>query len=127
MRTTTTFLATLVCLAAAPPSAAAAQHEAHPAGRARGPTLGTVVFPNSGNRAAQEPFLRGVALLHSFEYVAAARAFREAQRADPTLALALWGEALTYSHVLWRTEDLAASRAVLQRLAPTVTERLSKA
>ena len=127
MRITKTLLATLVSLSAASPFPAMAQHEGHPAGGARAPTLGTIVFPNSGNRAAQEPFLRGVALLHSFEYVAAGSAFRDAQRADPGLALAYWGEALTYSHVLWRTEDLAASRAALQRLAPTRTERLAKA
>jgi tetratricopeptide (TPR) repeat protein len=106
-------------------SPALSQHEGHAAGKA--PALGTIVFPNSGNRAAQTPFLRGVALLHSFEYHSAASAFREAQAADPGLALAYWGEALTYSHVLWRTEDLAASRAVLQRLASTPKERLAKA
>jgi hypothetical protein len=115
-----TFFA-LVALA----SPALSQHEGHAEGKT--PALGTIVFPNSGNRAAQTPFLRGVALLHSFEYRSAASAFREAQAADPALALAYWGEALTYSHVLWRTEDLPASHAVLQRLAPTPKERLAKA
>ncbi|MEX2154588.1 MAG: hypothetical protein WD825_14700 [Gemmatimonadaceae bacterium] len=116
------FAAALALMSAAP---AAAQHDAHPSKRA--PTLGTIIFPNSGNAKAQEPFLRGVAFLHSFEYENAATAFRQAQRADPTLALAYWGEALTYSHVLWRTEDIPASRAVLQRLAPTAAGRLAKA
>ncbi|HET9370585.1 MAG TPA: tetratricopeptide repeat protein, partial [Vicinamibacterales bacterium] len=64
--------------------------------------LGTLAFPNSGNAAAQEPFLRGVLLLHSFEYDAAAEAFREAQQADPNFALAYWGEAMTYNHPLWQ-------------------------
>lgn len=109
-------------------SRALAQHEGHATGRASTvPALGTIVFPNSGNRASQAPFLRGVALLHSFEYRAAATAFQEAQAADPTLALAYWGEALTYSHVLWRTEDLPASRAALRRLGPIPKERLAKA
>ena len=40
--------------------------------------LGTISFPNSGARAAQQPFIRGVLLLHSFEYEDAATAFREA-------------------------------------------------
>ncbi|MGQ0704515.1 MAG: hypothetical protein ACT4PM_15490 [Gemmatimonadales bacterium] len=102
-------------------SAGAAQHEGH-AGK-----LGTVVFPNSGKPTAQAPFLRGVALLHSFEYQPAARAFREAQATDPGFALAYWGEALTYSHVLWREENLAASRAALHRLAATPAERLARA
>jgi tetratricopeptide (TPR) repeat protein len=117
------------CLIATSSFPALAQHDSHQAGRAREGShkLGTIVFPNSGSRDAQAPFLRGIALLHSFEYLAAAAAFREAQRADPTLALAYWGEALTYSHVLWRTEDLAASRAVLRRLAATPTDRLAKA
>lgn len=109
---------------------AIAQHDAHPAGHARAkhaPTLGTIVFPNSGSAAAQEPFLRGIALLHSFEYEEAADAFRVAQRADPAFALAYWGEALTYSHVLWGMENLRASRAALQRLAPSAADRLAKA
>ena len=126
MRTTLSVIAASLSLA----SAAVAQHDGHATakgGRSGAPALGTIVFPNSGNAAAQEPFLRGIALLHSFEYMPAAVAFREAQRADPTLALAYWGEALTYSHVLWSTEDLAASRAALARLAPTTGERLAKA
>src|SRR4029453_12461214 len=89
--------------------------------------LGSVEFKNSGNAAAQPAFQRGVALLHSFEYEDAAEAFREAQKADPSLALAYWLEALTYSHVVWAEEKLEASRAVLNRLAPTVEARLAKA
>lgn len=108
---------------------ASAQHDAHAAGQVRGraPAIGTIVFPNSGNAAAQEPFLRGVAFLHNFEYPQAAAAFRSAQKADPGFALAYWGEALTYSHVVWRTEDLGASRAALHRLGATSAERLAKA
>src|SRR5688500_581224 len=99
-------------------AAALAQSNTHAAGHAhaKSPALGTIVFPNSGNAAAQTPFLRAVALLHSFEYEDAAKSFREAQRVDPQFALAYWMEALTYSHVVWRVEDLTASRAVLQRL-----------
>src|SRR4051794_22460103 len=40
----------------------------HAAGRSHNERLGTVSFANSGSRAAQAPFQRGVALLHSFEY-----------------------------------------------------------
>ena len=89
--------------------------------------LGTVVFPNSGNAAAQEPFVRGIALLHSYEYSDARDAFREAERADPTFALAYWAEAFTFSQFDWGTEDLAAARAALTRLAPTSEQRLSAA
>ena len=81
--------------------------------------LGLVAFANSGRPAAQEPFLRGLALLHSFEYDEAAEGFRDAQQADPGFAMAFWGEALTYSHLLWGEDDPVAARAALARLAPT--------
>jgi tetratricopeptide (TPR) repeat protein len=93
----------------------------------RASSLGTVALPNSGNSAAQAPFLKGIALLHSFEYDDAASAFREAQEADPSLALAYYGEALTHSRLMWRFEDLRASRAVLRRLGPGPTERIARA
>ena len=79
--------------------------------------LGSVSFPNSGARRAQAPFLRGLALLHSFEYDDAAEAFREAQRLDSSFAMAYWGEALTYDHPIWGEYDSTAARAVLSRLA----------
>ncbi len=103
------------------PAAARAQHESH------ADTLGHVVFPNSGNSRAQAPFLRGIALLHSFEYDRAAQALQEAQKADGNFALAYWAEALTYSHLLWREEDLEASRAVLRRLGPSEAVRVARA
>ena len=89
--------------------------------------LGTIDFPTSAPPAAQAPFIRGVLLLHSFEYQDAARAFREAQRIDPGFALAYWGEALTYTHPLWNEQDGNAARAVLQRLGPTPDARRAKA
>jgi tetratricopeptide (TPR) repeat protein len=89
--------------------------------------LGTVDFPNSGAPAAQEPFLRGIALLHSFEYEDAADAFREAQTADPSFALAYWGEALTSAKLLWGRDDPEAARGALARLAPNAAARLALA
>lgn len=89
--------------------------------------LGTISFPNSGSAAAQEPFIKGVLLLHSFEYPDAAASFREAQRLDPGFALAYWGEAMTYTHPVWNEQDVAAARAVLARLAPTPAERRARA
>jgi tetratricopeptide (TPR) repeat protein len=68
-----------------------------------------------------------VLLLHSFEYEDAARAFREAQAAEPGFALAYWGEAMTYTHPLWNQQDLPSGRAALERLAPTAEARLAKA
>ena len=85
--------------------------------------LGTIDFPNSGAEQAQDPFIRGVLLLHSFEFGPAAEAFREAQTSDPDFALAFWGEAMTYNHPLWRERDLEAGRGALGRLAETPAER----
>lgn len=89
--------------------------------------LGTISFPNSGSATAQAPFIRGMLLLHSFEYADAARAFREAQQADPGFALAYAGEALTYTHPVWNEQDVPAARSVLTRLAATPLERRAKA
>ena len=91
------------------------------------PNLGRIVFPNSGAEQAQEPFLRGVLLLHSFEYEDARDAFREAQRIDPGFALAYWGEAMTHNHPIWREVDREAAAAALAKLAPTHEERLAEA
>lgn len=89
--------------------------------------LGTITFPTSGAPSAQEAFIRGTLLLHSFMYQDAARAYREAQALDPDFAMAYWGEALTYTHPVWYQQDLPAARAVLARLAPTPAARLAKA
>ena len=104
---------------------AAAAFHAAPLG-AQASRLGTIRFPNSGAKAAQEPFLRGVLLLHSFEYSDAAASFREAQRADPGFALAYWGEAMTHTHPVWNEQDLEAARAVLARLAPSADARKAR-
>ena len=89
--------------------------------------VGQVAFANSGSAEAQEPFLRGLALLHNFEYDSAAVAFRESQKRDPSFAMAYWGEAMTYTHPIWFQQDAPAARAVLQRLGATSAERLAKA
>lgn len=89
--------------------------------------LGTIDFPNSGSKAAQQPFIDGVLLLHSFEFDAAAESFRRAQEADADFALAYWGEAMTYNHPLWRQQDRDAALATLARYAPTPEARQARA
>lgn len=89
--------------------------------------LGTISFPTSGSTAAQPQFIRGMLLYYSFEYERAATAFREAQKADPSFALAYAGEALTYTHQVWNQQDMGAARATLNRLAPTAAARRAKA
>ena len=89
--------------------------------------LGRIDFPTSGTGAAQEAFLRGVLLMHSFEYDDAKEAFLEAQEADPGFAMAYWGEAMTYNHPIWQQTAPEAAKAALARLAPTAAARLAKA
>ena len=104
-----------------------ATHHAHAPGAHAGTRLGTVEFPNSGAAAAKAPFLRGLALLHSFEYDDARTAFREARRADSGFAMAYWGEALTFAQLLWGLDYADSARAALARLAPTREARLARA
>jgi len=90
---------------------------------AQAPRLGAINFPTSGAPAARPHFVTGVLYLHSFEYGAAAREFREAQRLDPDFAMAYWGEAMTATHPVWNEQDAEAGRATLARLAPTAAAR----
>src|SRR5687767_6225365 len=99
----------------------------HAPGAHAGQKLGTVTFAHSGAAAANAPFLKGLALLHSFEYDDAADSFREAQRADPDFAMPYWGEALTYAKLLWGLDDPTSARAALLRLGPTAEARLKRA
>jgi tetratricopeptide (TPR) repeat protein len=109
------------------PSLAWAQED-HSHANANTPSrLGNVIFANSGAKAAQADFLRGVALLHSFEYEDAAKAFKAAQHHDKNFALSYWMEALTYRHPLWGQEDLDAARGALASLGPSRATRLTRA
>jgi hypothetical protein len=71
---------------------AAAQAHSHPAGAIEG--LGTVHFETSCGPSVAPSFDRAVALLHSFEFGGAIRAFEGVLAADSTCAMAHWGIAL---------------------------------
>ena len=86
-----------------------------------------MVMETSANAAAREPFARGLALLHNFEYGYAAEEFRRAQAADPGFVMAYWGEAMTHNHSLWDNQDRDAALAALAKLGATPAERLAKA
>lgn len=88
---------------------------------------GEVSFANSGSPDAQAPFLRGLALLHDFEYESAAQSFRRAETIDPSFAMAYWGEAMTYTHPVWFQQEADSATAALKRLGATPAERLAKA
>jgi hypothetical protein len=70
--------------------------------------LGSVRFPTSCNAAAQTQFVRGMALLHSFWYEEAERAFTAASGADASCAMAHWGIAMSLHHPLWQPTPSAA-------------------
>jgi tetratricopeptide (TPR) repeat protein len=57
--------------------------------------LGTHTFPvSTRNRQAQAYINQGLNLAYAFNHAEARRAFREAARLDPNLAMAYWGQAL---------------------------------
>jgi tetratricopeptide (TPR) repeat protein len=89
--------------------------------------LGTIDFPTSGNAAAQPLFIKGVLLMHSFEYEDAREAFVAAQQADPNFAMAYWGEAMTFNHPVWQRTSPDLAKAALAKLAATPDARRAKA
>jgi hypothetical protein len=89
--------------------------------------LGVIDFPTSGSAAAQPLFIKGVLLLHSFEYDDAREAFIEAEKADPSFAMAYWGEAMTFNHPVWQRTSPDLAKAALNKLAPTAEARRAKA
>jgi tetratricopeptide (TPR) repeat protein len=90
-------------------------------------TLGRIEFPTAQGGPAQDAFVKGVLLLHSFEYDDAKEAFQEAEKLAPGFAMAYWGEAMTYNHPLWSQTAPELARAALARLGATPEARLQKA
>jgi hypothetical protein len=90
------------------PLPAAAHDEPAPAA---GEKLGTVHFPISCNSVAQQRFTRAVAILHSFWYEEAAKAFTGVAEADPACAMAWWGVAMSHWYQLWYPPTPAALKA----------------
>jgi len=89
--------------------------------------VGTIDFPTSATGEAQQHFLRGMAILHSFGWKQAIEQFRAAQAIDPDFALAYWGETLSYNHPLQAEVNAESPREALARLGATAEERLAKA
>ena len=121
MRTSTPLITLAVLLPTALSFACTGSHAQ--AGR---PRVGTVSLHNTGDPAAQEPFLDGLAALHSFWYEEAQELFRTAQEVDPGFALAYWGEAMTHYRPIWRTTNSSAGRRALQRLDEHAGDRLAR-
>lgn len=85
--------------------------------------LGTIDFPTTAGAEAQQAFVRGVLLMHSFEYEDARTAFQRARELEPDFAMAAWGEAMTHNHPLWQEQDREAAMETLRSLAPTPAAR----
>jgi tetratricopeptide (TPR) repeat protein len=73
-----------------------------------GDRIGQVTFPASCSAAVQKPFERAVALLHSFWYLEAAKAFAAVAQTDPDCAMAYWGLAMTNWTQIWSPPPPAA-------------------
>ena len=98
-----------------------------PEARAQFDAVGSIDFPTSATGKAQDHFLRGVAILHSFGWKQAREQFHAAQEIDPDFAMAYWAESLAYNHPLVTEMDPTEPRKALARLAPTPEERIAKA
>jgi hypothetical protein len=91
-------------------------------------SIGSVNLETSCDAAAQVSFQQGAALLHSFVWEDARRAFQTAAKADPACAMAYWGEAMSYYDGLHdppSEKAVAAAREALTRAtaAAKATER----
>ncbi len=73
--------------------------------------LGTISFPISCSAEAQPAFTRAVALLHSFWYEEAEKAFRNVASIDPQCGMAWWGVAMSNFHEVWPSPYTAAELA----------------
>jgi len=88
------------------------------------PGLGAATFPTSTHSAAaQSDFMRGLLLLHLFEYSDAAKSFVAAEKTDPRFAMAYWGEAMTFNHGVWNQVDVSAGQTALAKFEATAEER----
>jgi tetratricopeptide (TPR) repeat protein len=92
-------------------SSVAVQEHEHPVPE----KLGSVQFPSSCSSRVQKSFERAVALLHSFAYSAAEKAFHDVAAKDPNCAAPHWGVAMTYFHQLW--EPPVAPQSIARGLA----------
>ena len=90
--------------------------------------LGKVHFPISCGAGSQERFDVALAMLHSFWYSKAEKAFSDVAAKDPGCAMAHWGLAMTHFHQIWEApppDDLKAGVAAIAaaRAVGAKTER----
>jgi len=82
--------------------------------------FGNVHFPTSCRPGLDSAFDRAMALLHSFAYAEAAKAFADVAAKDSACAMAQWGIAMSHFHVIWgpsTAEEFAAGKTAAQKAA----------
>ncbi|HYN23954.1 MAG TPA: hypothetical protein VES69_02800 [Pyrinomonadaceae bacterium] len=79
----------------------AGAQEMHPHTHDRSEKLGQVNFTVSCSASSQRQFNRATALLHSFWYEEAEKAFAAISRDEPGCAMANWGVAMSLYHPVW--------------------------
>ena len=88
-------VAVVACLLLLWPVIADAQHDAHGAPSPDQIGSASVKFETSCAAAVKDDFNKGVALLHSFWFPEAIKAFEDILARDPACAMAHWGIALS--------------------------------
>ncbi|GJL75781.1 MAG: hypothetical protein NMNS02_18870 [Nitrosomonas sp.] len=90
--------------------------------------LGSHTFPvSTQNEEAQLFINQGINLTYGFNHAEAGRAFREAARFDPTLAMAYWGQALVLGpniNAMMNPDDEAQALKLVQQ-AKSLMDRVS--
>lgn len=105
------------------PDPHAADNDEQPKAR----VLGRIDFPTTTrSEDAQEAFIRGMLLLHLFEYPFARLEFQRAQQLDPDFVMAYWGEAMVHNHPIWDEQDRDQALVVLNKLGPTSEARAAR-
>lgn len=108
----TAFFVALVCL-----SPAQAQ-EMHTHQHDTSEKLGRVNFSVSCKPIARRQFNRATALLHSFWYGEAEKAYLDVAKSDPGCAMAYWGVAMSLYHPVWApatTAELQKGRFAVEK------------
>jgi tetratricopeptide (TPR) repeat protein len=102
-----------------------AGHDTHPVPE----RFGKIQFPTSCSAEVQPEFEHSVALLHSFAYPEAGKAFEQIAARDPGCAMAHWGAAMSWFHQIWSPptpDEFKAGKAAAEKavaLAPKATPR----
>jgi tetratricopeptide (TPR) repeat protein len=105
-------------------------HYIEPAQQTKSPTgaiaprlqkLGTHTFPVSTKNAQAQLFMnQGLNLSYAFNHAEAGRAYREAERLDPDLAIAYWGEALALGPNINAPMDPASEPKALEAIQKAI-------